>query len=65
MFTLLMLFLCVIMHTMWSDRACNYYASYPLVYMFVCHQDDICENSIDSVYVGGYCGLSENGLCLR
>ena len=27
--------------------------------MFVCHQ-----NSSGSVYVGGYCGLSENGLCV-
>ena len=30
----------------------------------VCHQDDVCENSIDNVYVGGYCGLSESGLCV-
>ena len=30
--------------------------------MLVCHQNDGCENSIGSVYVGGYCGLSESGL---
>ena len=30
--------------------------------VFVCHQNDVCENSIGSVYVGGYCGLSESGL---
>ena len=36
--------------------------------MFVCHQDDICEDNIyiyiGSVYVGGYCGLSKFGLCV-
>ena len=32
--------------------------------VFICHQDDICENSIGSMYVGGYCGLSESGLCV-
>ena len=32
--------------------------------VFVCHQNDICENYIGSVYVGGYCGLSESGLCV-
>ena len=28
----------------------------------VCHQYDICENYVGSVYVGGYGGLSESGL---
>ena len=29
-------------------------------------QDDVCENSVGSVYVSGYCGLSESGLlCLQ
>ena len=33
--------------------------------LLVCHQYDICENSVGSVYVGGYCGLSERRtLCL-
>ena len=32
--------------------------------IFVCHQDDGCENSNGSVYVGRYCGLSESGLCV-
>ena len=22
----------------------------------VCHQDDVCENSVGSLFVGGYCG---------
>ena len=30
----------------------------------VCHQYDVCENYVGSVYVGGYGGLSESGLCV-
>ena len=30
--------------------------------VFVCYQDDVFENYIGSVYVGGYCGLTESGL---
>ena len=30
--------------------------------MLVCHQY-VCEHSVGSVYVGGYGGLSESGLC--
>ena len=30
----------------------------------VCHQYDVCENSVDSVYNGWYGGLSESGLCV-
>ena len=32
--------------------------------VFICHQDDVCENYIGNVYVGGYCGLSESVLCV-
>ena len=32
--------------------------------VLVCHQYDVCENYVGSVYVGGYGGLSENGLCV-
>ena len=32
--------------------------------VFVFHQNDVCEDSIGSVYVGGYCGLSEIELCV-
>ena len=32
--------------------------------VFVCHQDDDCKDSFGSVYVGGYGGLSESGLCV-
>ena len=34
------------------------------VFVPVCHQYDVCENSVCSVYVGGYGGLSESGLCV-
>ena len=32
--------------------------------MLIYHQDDVCENYIGSVYVGGFCGMSESGLCV-
>ena len=32
--------------------------------VFVCHQKDVYVDSISSVYVGGYCGLSESELCV-
>ena len=28
--------------------------------MLVCHQYDVCENSVGRVYIDGYGGLSEN-----
>ena len=31
---------------------------------FSCHHNYVCNNFIDSVYVGGYCGLSESELCV-
>ena len=31
--------------------------------MLVCHQY-VCKNYVGSVYVGGYGGLSESGLCV-
>ena len=62
---LLMMFLCVILRTMWLGK------SQPLLcilcfgmlclsaisMMFV-------ENNVGSVYIGGYGGLSESGLCV-
>ena len=32
--------------------------------MLVCHQYDVCKKYVGSVYVGGYAGLSESGLCV-
>ena len=51
-FALLMVFLCVMLHTMSSAL---WYV------VLVCHQYDVCETSVVSVYVGG---LSGGGLCI-
>ena len=32
--------------------------------VLVCHQHDVCENPVGSVYTGGYGGLGESGLCV-
>ena len=32
--------------------------------MLVCHQYDYCKYYVGSVYLGGYGGLSESGLCV-
>ena len=32
--------------------------------VLVCHQYDVCENYVGSVYISGYAGLSESGPCL-
>ena len=32
--------------------------------VLICHQYDVCENSVGMVYTGGYGGLSESGLCV-
>ena len=32
--------------------------------VLVFHQYDVWENSVGSVYIGGYAGLSESGLCV-
>ena len=32
--------------------------------VLVCHQYDVSKNSVGSVYIGGYGGLSESGLCV-
>ena len=64
-FALLMLFLCGILHTMSSGKIPAVAMHLALLYVvIVCHQYDVCENSVGSVYVGGYDGLSESGLCV-
>ena len=32
--------------------------------VLVCHLYDVCGNSVGSVYIGGYGGLSKSGLCV-
>ena len=54
-FALLMLFLCVILHTMWAGKSLQ--LLYMLPFGMLCL-------SVGSVYVGGYGGLSESGFCV-
>ena len=35
-----------------------------LYIVHVCHQNDVCKKYVGSVYVGGYGGLSESGVCV-
>ena len=57
-FALLMLFLCVILHTMWSGKSLQLLCILP--FGILCyHQYIVCKN-----YVGLYGGLSESGLCV-
>ena len=37
---------------------------FPWYVVLVCHQYDVCENSVGGVYISGYGGLSEIGLCV-
>ena len=51
-FALLMLFLCVILHTMWSGKSLQLLCVLPIV----CYQYDV-KQYVGSVYVGGYGGV--------
>ena len=60
---LLMLFLCVIVHTMWSGRSMHLVCILPFGMLCMsCHQYDVCEHYVSSVYVGRRSGLNESGL---
>ena len=61
-FALLMLFICVIMHTMSSGKSLQLPCILPFGMLCLSTISDVCENSVGSVYVGGYHGLSESGL---
>ena len=66
-FDLRMLSLRVILHIMWSGKKEPAVAMHLAIWyvVIICHQYDVCKNSVGSVYVGGYAGLSESGLlCL-
>ena len=64
-FALLMLFICVVLHTMWSGKSLQLRCILPfgmlclpaISMMFV-------KKIVGSVYVGGYGGVSESGLCV-
>ena len=44
--------------------SCSIRWDYLWYVVLVYHQYDVCENSVGSVYIGGYGGLSESGLCV-
>ena len=65
-FAVPVLFICVILHTMWSGKTLQLLCILPF--------GILCSSAIrmmfvknifaKSVYVGGYCGLSESGICV-
>ena len=64
-FALLMLFLCMILHTMSSGKSMQSLCILPFWYVvLVCHQYDVCKNYVVSVYIDGYGALSETRLCV-
>ena len=64
MFTRLMLFLCVIVYTMWSGKSLQLLCILLLV-CCACLPSVMFEKIlVGSVYVGGYGGLSECRLCV-
>ena len=65
MLCLLMLFLCVILHTMSSGKSRQLLCTFPFGMLCLSAISMIfCENYVGSVYIGGYGGLSESGLCV-
>ena len=63
-FALLVLFLCVTAYYVFGQEpAVSMHLALWYV-VLVCHQYDVCKNYVGSVYVGGYGGLSESGLCV-
>ena len=65
MFAFLMLFLCVILHTMSLGKSLQLLCIFPFGMLCLSAISMMfCENYVGSVYVGGYGGLSESGLCV-
>ena len=65
MFVLLLLSLCVILHTIWSGKSLQLLCI--LSFGMLCLSANsmmFVKNYVGSVYVGGYGGLSESGICL-
>ena len=64
-FALLMLYLCVILHTMWWDKILQFLCILPFDMLCVSVISMVfIKNYVGSVYVGGYGGLGECGLCV-
>ena len=58
-FALLMLFLCVVLHNIWSDKSMHLTLLYIVI---VSHQYDVCKKIVCRVYADGYSSLSESGI---
>ena len=63
-FALLMLFLWVIVHTMWLGKSLQLLYILPFGMVCLSAISMFVKKYIGSVYVGGYDGLSESGLCV-
>ena len=64
-FALLILFLCVILHTMWSGKSMQLICILPFGMLCLYAISMIfVKNYVCCVYVGGYGGLRESGLCV-
>ena len=58
-FALLMLFLCVILHTMSLGKSLQLLCSFPLGMLYLSSICIMFENFVGTVYIGGYGGLSK------
>ena len=59
-----MLFLCVILHSMWSGKSPQLLCILLFGMLCLCAiRMMFCENDIVCVYVGGWCGLNESVVC--
>ena len=51
---------------MWSGKSLQLLCILPFgMLCFFCHQYDVCNNYVGSVYVGGYGGLSKSVNCVQ
>ena len=65
MFALLVLFLCVILHTMSSGKSLQLLCILPFGMLCLSAISmKFVKNSVGSGYVGGYGGLRDSGLCV-
>ena len=64
MFALCMLFLCVILHTMWSAKNLQLLCILPFGMFGLSAISMVFVKIILAVYVGGYGGLGESTLCV-
>ena len=58
-----MLFLCVMLHTMSSSKSLQVVLPFGILCLSAISMMFV-KNSVGSVYVGRYAGLSESGLCV-